>query len=53
VHGGAEVELWPVPERKMMIAALQLTHEDTGSTMTRGASVQLQHDDEHLWREQR
>jgi hypothetical protein len=37
-----------VPERKMAVAALQLTREETESSVTQGASVKLQHGDEHL-----
>jgi hypothetical protein len=49
----AEGELWPVPERKTAVAALQLTREEIGSSATRGASVKLQHGDKHLRRERR
>jgi hypothetical protein len=49
----AEGELWPVPERKTAAATLQLTREETGSSATRGASVKLQHNDEHMRRERR
>jgi hypothetical protein len=38
-----------VPERKAA-AVLQLTREETESSATRGASVKLQHGDEHLQR---
>jgi hypothetical protein len=37
-----------VPERKMATATLQLTREETESSVTQGASVKLQHGDEHL-----
>jgi hypothetical protein len=53
VHGGAEGELWPVPERKTAVAVLQLTHKETESSMTQGASAKLQHNDEHLRRGRR
>jgi hypothetical protein len=53
VLGGAEGELWPVPERKTAAAALQLTRVETESSATWGASVKLQHDDEHLQRGRR
>jgi hypothetical protein len=53
VHGGAEGELWLVPERKTAVAVLQLTHKETESSMTQGASAKLQHNDEHLRRGRR
>jgi hypothetical protein len=39
-----------VSERKAVAAVLQLTREETESSATRGASVKLQHGDEHLQR---
>jgi hypothetical protein len=49
----AEGELWPVPERKTVVATLQLTREETGSSATRGASMKLQHNDKRMRRERR